>query len=142
MENKKLQAIVQALNNISIMLSNEITSEKPSAKPTVSNTKSSKAVAKAVKPVAKAKAKQPAKPKAETPYKVSYTMGKKAGKEQSISLETLTQKLETYKASKGLTTFLVSDAIASINKGKAFDVAYAVTSFQITKTNQKKGATK
>jgi hypothetical protein len=139
MENKKLQAIIQALNNISIMLSNEITSEKPSAKPTVSNSKSSKAVAKAVKP--KAKAKQPAKPKAETPYKVKYTQGKKAGKEQSISLETLTQKLETYKVSKGLTTFLVSDAIASINKGKAFDVAYAVTSFQITK-NTKKGSTK
>jgi len=137
MENKKLQAIVQALNNISIMLSNEITSEKPSAKPTVSNSKSSKAV----KPASKAKAKQPAKPKAETPYKVKYTQGKKAGKEQSISLETLTQKLETYKVSKGLTTFLVSDAIASINKGKAFDVAYAVTSFQITK-NTKKGSTK
>lgn len=135
-----IQQLTALIKKIMIETINELQAPaKPTTSKTVSKPSVNKTVSKASKPsVKKTAVKAPAKPKVDTPYQLSYTQGKKAGQVKKISLETLTKKLETYKDYHKLTTFLVNDAVASINSGEQFDASYPKTSYSITSIKQNK----
>ncbi len=89
-------------------------------------------------PKASAKASQAPKVKKDTPYQIKYTQGGKIGQVKKITLDTLTKKLETYKATTRMTTLNVYELIKDIDNGKALDIAYTKTSFELSRITPKK----